>query len=238
MKRTQLNTNLSPLSLEALRLLSQQDISAEALSLVDQVESVCAQMPAPTADKIELLGFQRLQASTTLIKEINAPTQVALTHWADANEELRQFILDQTAIDGATILSLHTKLNPASFGLLRATDLQGGNGEYPPAKDLAVLWTIFESEILATLETEHPILEAAKLYQWLITLHFFADANGRTARLVTDWRLAQAGLPPLAFPNDASSFVSALDKDRDHTPELAVRRICQGISETLNLFKV
>lgn len=238
MKRTQLHANLSPLSLEALRLLDPQDLSDETLHLVEQVELVCAQLPAPTQDKVEQLGFQRLQASTTLIKEISAPTQVALSNWAAANDELRRFILEQTAIDGTSILSLHTKLNPDSFGLLRATDLQGGNGEYPPASDLAVLWTVFESEVLATLDTEHPIIEAAKLYQWLITLHFFADANGRTARLVADWRLAQAGLPPLAFRNDASSFVSALDKDRAHTPELAVRRICQGIGETLSIFKV
>ncbi len=238
MKRTQLNLDLSPLSLEVLRLLAPQVLSEETLHLVDQVELVCAQMPAPTAEKIERLGFQRLQASTTLIKEINAPKQEALNNWAAANEELRQFIVEQTAIDSATILSLHTKLNPDSFGLLRATDLQGGNGEYPPAKDLAVLWTIFESEVLATLDTEHPIIEAAQLYQWLITLHFFADANGRTARLVADWRLAQAGLPPLAFANDASSFVSVLDVKRSFTPESSVRRICQGISETLNLFKV
>jgi|GEM_PF-6357909 len=238
MKRTQLNSNLSPLSLEALRLLTPQDLSAETLHLIEQVELVCAQLPAPTAEKIEQLGFQRLQASTTLIKEINAPKQEALNNWAAANEELRQFIVEQTAIDGATILSLHTKLNPDSFGLLRATDLQGGNGEYPPANDLPVLWSVFESEVLARLDTEHPLIEAAKLYQWLITLHFFADANGRTARLVADWRLAQAGLPPLAFRNDASSFVSALDVGRSHTPELAVRRICQGIGETLSIFKV
>jgi fido (protein-threonine AMPylation protein) len=238
MKRTQLDTSLSPLSLETLRLLEPQKLSAETLNLVERVESICAQLSAPTSEMVEHLSFQRLQASTTLVKEITAPKQEALNNWAAANEELRQFIVEQTAIDGAAILSLHTKLNPASFGLLRTTDLQGGNCTYPPAKDLAVLWSIFESEVLATLDTEHPILEAAKLYQWLITLHFFADANGRTARLLADWRLAQAGFPPLAFPNDASSFVSALDVGRGHTPELAVRRICQGISETLKLFKV
>lgn len=237
MKRTQLKEKLSPLSLEALGLLSSQTISEDTLRLVEHVELMSAQMPAPSAQKIELLGLQRLQASTTLLKEINLPIQEALTNWVTANEELLHFIAKQTSIDGATILSLHTKVNPASFGQLRTTDLQGGNCLYPPASDLPVLWSVFESEILATLDSEHPILEAAKLYHWLITLHFFADANGRTARLVADWRLAQAGLPPLGFKNDASSFVSALDVNRAHTPELAVRRICQGVSETLHLFE-
>src|SRR5437868_2057675 len=101
----------------------------------------------------------------------------------------------------------------------RRTELvQGGNCAYPPSGDLEFLQDAFTRSVLASLGNNHAVLEAAMLYQWLVTCHFFPDANGRLARLAADWRLALGGFPPLGFPNGAASFVSALDEERPYGP--------------------
>lgn len=156
-------------------------------------------------------------------------------NWDLANALLAEFISAGRAINTESIQLLHRALVPEHHGSLRSTDLQGGNSLYPPAADLALLWAVFEAEVLDCLSTRHPIVEAAMLYQWLITLHFYSDGNGRTARLVADWRLTQSGLLPLAFANDAASFVSALDEKRQYGPELAVLRICEGLRRAVEV---
>jgi Fic family protein len=43
---------------------------------------------------------------------------------------------------------------------------------------------------------------AAKMYQRLVSIHPFMDANGRTCRLAMDWVLQSHGLPPAALQGD------------------------------------
>merc|ERR1711969_127619 len=40
------------------------------------------------------------------------------------------------------------------------------------------------------------LLTATRAFMWLIGIHPFADGNGRTTRLVADYLLMRAGLPP------------------------------------------
>ena len=43
-----------------------------------------------------------------------------------------------------------------------------------------------------------PLLVAAQAYVYLMSVHPFGDANGRTVRFVTDYVLMRGGLPPCA----------------------------------------
>jgi hypothetical protein len=78
----------------------------------------------------------------------------------------------------------------------RGETLQGYYMHYLDARELRNI-------VIETLrdETLHPVVKAAKLYQDIVTLHVFGNANGRTARLVANMVLMSHGYPPLQFPD-------------------------------------
>jgi Fic family protein len=49
-------------------------------------------------------------------------------------------------------------------------------------------------------ETLHPVTFAAKLHERIASIHPFIDGNGRTARLVMNLALLQAGYPIAVIP--------------------------------------
>jgi Fic family protein len=81
----------------------------------------------------------------------------------------------------------------------------------------------------------HWFLVAAQMHQRLVTLHPFADANGRTARLMVDWLLMLGGLPPpllqlqnlALFANESDSLQAAAG--------LAERTLLGGVIGSLDL---
>jgi len=61
----------------------------------------------------------------------------------------------------------------------------------------------------------HPVLLASELHERLATIHPFIDGNGRTARLVMNLILLQAGYPIANISGDTTArldYYSALEK--------------------------
>ena len=73
--------------------------------------------------------------------------------------------------------------------------------EAPPRKGLEEQLTTF-LDWLAVSESDKaldPILRAAQAHLWFVTLHPFDDGNGRLARAITDYALAQAEHQAIRF---------------------------------------
>lgn len=180
------------------------------------------------------LAKERLLASTTLLKEtyVEGP---ALAHWAAANQFIVEKISTGLSLNAELIRSTHKILLPESGGKLRTTFVQGGNSQYPEVESLPLLWDQFQERL--SVKDESPLLRAAVIYQWLVTLHFFEDANGRLGRLCADGVLLTAGLPPLSFSNDAMAFVSALAEPDFFTVDDAIIRVCEGVTHSMKILQ-
>lgn len=185
--------------------------------------------------KASELSRMRTLASTTLFQELHTPSssRIGLAQWEDANQRVLKFIQLEEQIEGSKIDELHSILSKRTKGELRKNFVHGGNTPYPEPEALPELWEKF-SEFLNT-NNQPTILYAAGLYQWLITAHFYEDANGRLARLCADWALLRAGLIPIVFPDDISSFVSALDTNDPFSPSDAVYLVCEALERTLEI---
>ena len=96
---------------------------------------------------------------------------------------------------------------------------------------------VFEDYVLSSLFQNHPIIEAARVSQWLISIHFFEDGNGRTARLVGDWLLLKSGFLPVSYPNDISSFIGIDNNQKRFNHNDAVIRVCEGVENSLRVIK-
>jgi len=84
----------------------------------------------------------------------------------------------------------------------------------------------------------HPIELAAQIYQRMVSIHPFPDANGRTARFAMDWVLESHGYPPASFQGEffVGTFPNIRDKDNP-VPGLAEERVTDGVLWSLDHMK-
>jgi len=84
----------------------------------------------------------------------------------------------------------------------------------------------------------HPIELAAQMYQRMVSIHPFPDANGRTSRFVMDWVLESHGYPPASFQGEffVGTFPNIRDEDNP-APGLAEERVTAGVQWSLDRMK-
>ncbi len=76
---------------------------------------------------------------------------------------------------------------------------------------------------------------AAGVYQRIISIHPFPDANGRTAALAADWVLLSHGRPPMARQKNAVTIFSS-GSNPNH-PSNALKAILDGQNDTLKIYE-
>lgn len=125
----------------------------------------------------------------------------------------------------------------ARFGVLRHFDVVSGvpPRHYLRAEQLLqATIDLFEWYAEQRERMPAPII-AAQCFQRLVSLHPFADANGRTARLIADWTLLLAGLPP-ALLEGANMALFPNEAEGDNLPAgQAEREVVAGLVRTLGL---
>lgn len=83
----------------------------------------------------------------------------------------------------------------------------------------------------------HPIELAALLHHKIVFIHPFDDGNGRTARLVMNVLLMQAGYPLVVIlKNDRKKYYDALDKADKGRPEKFVQFVAQAVERSMNIY--
>jgi Fic family protein len=111
-------------------------------------------------------------------------------------------------ITGKEILQLHhlfyKNINEAKAGVYRDCNviITGSEFELPKFSEVPKLMQDFSDNISKIKEQYHPVEFAARLHERLVTIHPFVDGNGRTARLLMNLALLQAGynitiIPPV-----------------------------------------
>jgi hypothetical protein len=126
----------------------------------------------------------------------------------------------------------------ARFGELRRVDVVAGT---PPQYFLrADQLREAMDQLFAWYEEQqrfesHWFLVAAQMHQRLVTLHPFADANGRTARLMVDWLLMLGGLPPPLLQLQNLALFAHETDSRQAAAGLAERTLLAGVIGSLDL---
>lgn len=84
----------------------------------------------------------------------------------------------------------------------------------------------------------HPVQLAAEMHERLVTIHPFIDGNGRTARLVMNLLLLQAGYPIVMLKGDADSrlqYYNALEQAQvENDKQVFISLIADKELESLN----
>ncbi|NRA66552.1 MAG: Fic family protein [Pseudobacteriovorax sp.] len=89
---------------------------------------------------------------------------------------------------------------------LRDFPIFTANEEYVSPQFVPELWELLGDKL--SDERTHPLFQSFYAYLAIVTIHPFANANGRTARLIADWLLLMDGWLPLTFPSPIASHVA------------------------------
>ena len=125
---------------------------------------------------------------------------------ANAYDLLFDIAQNEKDITEQTILKLHhmlyNNIDEAKSGKYRDCNvlITGSEYELPKHDKLSELMQKFCAEIPVKKENLHPVEFSAWLHERLVSIHPFIDGNGRTARLIMNLALLQAGYNIITIP--------------------------------------
>ncbi|XP_064106342.1 protein adenylyltransferase Fic-like [Macrobrachium nipponense] len=140
------------------------------------------------------------------------------------------------------ILEIHRRVlghvDPLEAGHLRTTQVYVSNHVPPPPTHLELLMEDFVSWLNSPLAQDmHPIKYAALAHYKLVFIHPFSDGNGRTARLLMNFLLMQAGYPPVIIrKQDRMMYYDCLQLANQGDTRPFIRFIAHCAEKTLDVY--
>lgn len=145
-------------------------------------------------------------------------------------------LADKTVpLTGADVRSIHQlvlrRSAPDDAGRWRTPGVRiSGSPHIPP--DPSAVPGLMEAWLRAWNRTTdaHPVARAAELHGEFVTIHPFADGNGRTARLLTNLDLLRHGhRPALLMPAERFAYYEALEASRRGESDSLVRHFAVAV---------
>jgi Fic family protein len=136
-----------------------------------------------------------------------------MLRWQSANAAAAQALANKESLSFAMIENWNrVLLGSEDSPVVRTGDVSIAGRRLLAVAEVPRALEDFGEHVLRAPE-EHAVVRASRIYQWLISIHPFTNANGRTARLAADYVLMEAGILPAVFPSPLS-FAVALFPDR------------------------
>jgi Fic family protein len=129
--------------------------------------------------------------------------------------------------------------DPEYAGKYRNSNVSIGGADHvpPDAGEVPILMRETMEWVRQNHKRTHSIELAALLHHKLVFIHPFYDGNGRTARLVMNVLLMQAGYPLVVIlKNDRKKYYDALDKADKGKPEKFVQFVAQAVERSMNIY--
>lgn len=177
-----------------------------------------------TSNAIE--GNTLTRQETAMVVEEGLTVQgKSLAEHQEAINHAKAFDFIQTLVDkkrqeltARDILDIHSiilsKIDDTNKGRYRtvAVRLRGSGTILPNALKVRELMDKFITWVRSD-NSDHPIKIAVDAHFRLVSIHPFVDGNGRTARLLMNLLLMQAGYPPaIVRKEDRSAYITSLEK--------------------------
>ena len=130
------------------------------------------------------------------------------------------------------------RISPTEAGRYRQLDVKaaGTNHVYPPHYLLSNLMTDFIHWLNDSRSALHPIEYASEAHYRFVSVHPFADGNGRTGRLLMNLLLLKAGFPIVSISNqEREAYLEAIiqaQSSQDDATEL-LRLVCEATRRSL-----
>lgn len=205
-----------------------------------------AQLKQQEPQKWSRLQQERTIGSNTLTGGKPNERRSAEAAWESMDAVVRQWAMSKTPLTFENICEINQNLNPqnARCGRLRSRGIKAGDSpfhcyidEESVAKEMEDFCRWLDAEVKKCDDgTENPIEVAARAYQWMVSIHPFDDGNGRTWRMVMDYVLQRAGLPPAAMGTEICVAVFSL-MPQNKTSDDCLAAVMAGVEKSHTLLE-
>ncbi len=148
---------------------------------------------------MQAVSLWRILASNTLRNGGNTES------WEAANQKLGHMLNQNLPFDFEMICALQNALS-GEPAIVRTGPIYTADEQYIDHKYISEL-IVGLNNALRNSEIEF-LYKAFIAYTWIVTVHPFANSNGRTARLMADGILISDGMLPLCFASPVQSHVA------------------------------
>ncbi|MBE9064350.1 Fic family protein [cf. Phormidesmis sp. LEGE 11477] len=117
------------------------------------------------------------------------------------------------------------KISPDEAGRYRQLDVKAAGTDYvyPPYYLLPGLMNEFVQWLQTAGRQTHPVLYASEAHYRFVSVHPFADGNGRTGRLLLNLLLLRAGFPIVSISNERrTDYIDALSAAQQSQDDLSL----------------
>jgi Fic family protein len=183
-----------------------------------------------SSSAIELLQKHRAFASNTLFQSFEA-----LNKWYNAQKMVHEWLVEDKYLSLNDMLFLNAILSSDGLMGWRKTPIYTFNNQHPHKDDLESIMQEFYSYLNKSLSGWHSLYTAFICRYWLVSIHPFAQANGRTSQLIADYYLLKNGFFPQVFLKKTEILIAASPKKDFMNPQRAFRKFIQTILNAYNL---
>lgn len=180
---------------------------------------------------IALLSMFRGRKSNSLLR-----SPKAISRWNQAQILLHQWISEERAVSLSDVQHLNSLLSGSEKTQWRKVNIFTTQVKHIAPEDLDVMMTAFWNHLKTVRAELHPLYEAFSCRYWILSIHPFEDANGRTSQLLADFFLLKEGfLPQVFLSHYEGNLIGDPHKKSFLTPHEAFKRFCHTI---LNAYQI
>lgn len=206
----------------------------DIFSLIAAIEALQKEVekadPAKWQAGLENITPYRIRYSSTLLRgEIES--------WKQANDWISQKALTKNCPEWEDVEQINRILNPPNGNsVVRSHEVFLGPWKTCPALELMESIAYIQTQILQNKDLK-PLIKAALAQYWILSIHPFSNANGRTAVLVADWILTSHGYLPQCFKNKLDGVVAFLaDRKTKADSRRAILKILNNVKFSYEVF--
>jgi Fic family protein len=178
-----------------------------------------------------------------LVEHLEAINHQAAIGWVE------QLAVRPAPPDEADILTLHRlvlrSIDDTNAGVYRQGQVYIAGSAFVQSPARAVpgrmaeyaVWLARTGEDVAAGQGLHPVARAAHAHFWLVDIHPFVVGNGRTARLLMNLLLLQAGYPiAIIRAEDRAAYYTALEAGHGGRLDSFLLLVAEAVDRTLDMF--
>lgn len=178
-----------------------------------------------------------IRVSPFRLKSSSSLQRGDLFTWQQANNWISEKAQQNPIPKWEDVEQINRILNSDSkTSVIRTDEVYLGPWKACPALELLDSISYLRNEVLNNKDL-HPLIHAALVQYWIVSIHPFRDANGRTAILTADWILASNGYLPQSFRTRLDAIVAYLpERKTTADSKRAIRKILNNVKFSYETF--
>lgn len=207
--------------------LQQKKEELRRIKVIDKARRILADTNTKEVplDVLDCLQRRRAALSNTLYRSL-----AALDRWNYAQTMLKQWLEVEKPIGLQEICLLNGRLVGTKVSSYRCSDVFTTQVKHIAVSSVDKMMSLFLKKLDRSQKEDHPLYTAFIARYWILSIHPFSDANGRTSQLLADYILLSHGYLPQAFSSILeANLIGDPDKKSFMTPHEGFKRFSQTI---------